>query len=205
MIKNIIFDMGNVLIHYDTDYFIDRLGITDPEERKLLMRNVFVSYEWSRLDRGSLHDEEAIELMCQKLPEKLHPAVEKLVSHWNEPIIPMEGMADLIKELKDNGYMIYLLSNASYRLRSYFDTIPGSEYFDGLVISAEELLVKPQPEIYKLICSRYDLIPDECVFIDDFNLNGEGAYCCGIHPIVFHEDVDELRDKLIELGVKVNK
>ena len=205
MIKNIIFDMGNVLIHYEPAYFIERAGITDPEEKELLMRNVFSSYEWSRLDRGSLHDEEAISLMCSKLPQKLHPVVEELVSHWNEPIIPMEGMSDLIRELKENGYMIYLLSNASYRLRAYFDNIPGSEYFDALVVSAEELLVKPQPEIYKLICDRYDLQPEECVFVDDFNLNAEGAFCCGIHPIVFHQDVDELREKLIELGVRVRK
>ena len=201
MIKNIIFDMGRVLIQFDQDYFIEKIGITGPEDKELLKRNVFYSLEWSRMDRGSLTDEEACQIMCKKLPERLHNAVELLTCKWDRPIVPIEGMADLVKELKEKGYKIYLLSNASLRQRTYWDKIPGSEYFDGTVISAEEKLVKPQPEIYRLICDRFDLVPSECVFIDDATFNCEGAFYCGINPIVFHGDVNETREILKEMGV----
>ena len=64
-------------------------------------------------------------------------------------------------------------------------------------------LVKPQPEIYRLLCERFSLEPDECVFIDDATGNAEGAFLCGMHPIVFHGDAGELRRKLREEGVPV--
>ena len=75
--------------------------------------------------------------------------------------------------------------------------------FDGTLISADVGLVKPQPEIYRLLCETFSLDPDECVFIDDAINNAEGAYLCGMHPIVFHNDVAELRQKLRKEGVPV--
>lgn len=204
MIKNIIFDMGQVLIYFDPDIFIERVGVDDPADKALLKREIYKSVEWARMDRGSLTEEEALQLMCGRLPERLHAAARKLTAEWDRPMLPVQGMAKLVKELKENGYGIYLLSNASLRQKCYWEDIPGSEYFDGRVVSAEEKLVKPQPEIYRLICERYGLLPGECVFIDDSTLNAEGAYCCGITPIVFHDDVSELREKLAELGVNID-
>ncbi len=202
MIKNIIFDMGQVLIKFDGEYFISRVGIKDAGDKKLLMREVYKSVEWAMMDRGSISDAEAAELMCRRLPERLHEAVRKLTLEWDRPIMPVEGMADLIKELKESGYGIYLLSNASLKQKEYWRSIPGSEYFDGRVVSAEEKLVKPQPEIYRLICERYDLTPEESVFIDDAPANCEAACLCGLNAVVFHGDQQELRDKLRALGIK---
>ena len=203
MIKNIIFDMGNVLIRFDPGYFIERIGVTDAEDRKLLMRGVYQSLEWTRMDRGSLTDEEAADIMCSRLPEHLWPAVRALTVEWDRPILPIEGMEALVRELKGLGYGIYLLSNASLRQKVYWPRIPGSECFDGRVISSEEKLVKPQPEIYRLILNRYNLKAEECVFIDDSTCNAEGAFYTGITPIVFHGDVKETREALIRLGVSV--
>ena len=205
MIKNIVFDMGNVLIYFDRDYFLDMVGITDSEDRKLLMREVYLSLEWSRMDRGSLTDDEAAEIMCSRVPERLHTAVHALVNEWDRPILPVLGMVELIKELKESGYKIYLLSNASYRQHEYWPRVPGYELFDGTIISADEKLVKPQPEIYRLLFERFSILPEESVFIDDSTPNAEGAFFCGMNAIVFHNEVDELRCKLSELGVKVNR
>ena len=66
MIRNILFDMGNVLIRFDRDYFIDRLGVS-PEDKQLLMREVFQSVEWVRMDRGSMVEKEAVEQICRSL------------------------------------------------------------------------------------------------------------------------------------------
>lgn len=202
MIKNIVFDMGNVIIRFDPELFMVRLGLAE-EDRKLLKRELFVSLEWSRMDRGSLTDEEAAEIVCRRVPERLHDAVRRLVGMWDRPILPVEGMYELVEELKDMGYGIYLLSNASFRQHDYWPRVPASKFFDGTLISADVKLVKPQPEIYRLLCDKFSLLPEECVFIDDSTSNAEGAYFCGINALVFHGDAHEMRLKLNELGVKV--
>lgn len=202
MIKNIVFDMGNVIIRFDPELFMVRLGLAD-EDRRLLKRELFVSLEWSRMDRGSLTDEEAAEIVCRRVPERLHDAVRRLVGMWDRPILPVEGMYELVEELRGMGYGIYLLSNASFRQHDYWPRVPASKFFDGTLISADVKLVKPQPEIYRLLCDKFSLVPEECVFIDDSTSNAEGAYFCGINALVFHGDAHEMRLKLNELGVKV--
>ncbi len=202
MIKNIVFDMGNVIIRFDPELFMVRLGLAE-EDRRLLKRELFVSLEWSRMDRGSLTDEEAAEIVCRRVPERLHDAVRRLVGMWDRPILPVEGMYELVEELRGMGYGIYLLSNASFRQHDYWPRVPASKFFDGTLISADVKLVKPQPEIYRLLCDKFSLIPEECVFIDDSTSNAEGAYFCGINALVFHGDAHEMRLKLNELGVKV--
>ena len=202
MIHNIIFDMGNVLIYFDRDVFLDRVGLDNPEDRELLKREVYLSLEWSRMDRGSLTDEEAAEIIASRVPERLHETVHRLVNEWDRPILPVPGMEELVRELKRNGYGIYLLSNASVRQPVYWQNVPIKDCFDGTLISAEEHLVKPQPEIYDLLCKRFSLKKEECVFIDDSTPNAEGAFFTGISAIVFHDDVKELRRKLRELDVR---
>lgn len=205
MIRNIVFDMGNVLVYFDRDIFLDRVDVTDKADRELLKREIYLSVEWSRMDRGSLSPAGAEAIMRTHLPERLHPYVTRLVSEWSRPILPVPGMAELVRELKAAGYGIYLLSNAALDQHKYWHDIPGSEYFDGTLISADVLHVKPEREIYERLCERFSLRPEECVFIDDATPNAEGAFRCGLVPIVFHDDVHELREKLAALGVHVSR
>lgn len=202
MIKNILFDMGNVLIHFDRKAFLDRLDISE-EDKQLLLREVFLSVEWVQMDRGTLCEETAEPRMCQRLPEHLHGAVHQLVSLWDEPMLPIAGMAELVEELKHNGYGIYLLSNASIRQHDYWPKIPGWQFFDGKVISADEKVMKPHPDYYRIALKRFDLKPEECFFIDDVPANIEGAQYCGISGTVFHNDVPLLRRQLQAAGVRV--
>ena len=202
MIRNIVFDMGNVMIYFNKNLFLDRAGVTG-EDRRLLERIVFDSLEWARLDRGSLLEPEAERLMCSRLPERLHGYVREFVYDWDKPLYPVRDMAPLVRELKEKGYGIYLLSNAASRQHEYWPRIPASRFFDGTLISAAVGLVKPQPEIFRLLCETFSLKADECVFIDDAINNAEGAFLCGMHPIVFHDDVAELRARLRELDVPV--
>lgn len=197
--------MGKVLIEFNPDRFIDKIGVENKEDKSMLKREVYDSLEWSMMDRGSLTDEEASEIIKKRVPEHLKEKVELLTCHWDRPIVPVKGAKELIKELKDNGYKIYLLSNAAVNSKRYFKEVPGSEYFDGTVISCFAHLVKPQPEIYKYLLDKYDLKADECVFIDDMPLNVEGAVFSSLHGIVFHDDYIEVRKKLIELEVNVKE
>ena len=203
MIKNILFDMGNVLIYFDRNLFMDRLGL-DEADKKLLTRELFLSLEWVRMDRGSLVEPQAVESICRRLPERLHDAAEKLVSHWDEPLIPVPGMYELIRELKSAGYGIYLLSNASLRQHEYWPRIEASQFFDGTLISADEGLMKPQPEIYRLILERFGLKAEESFFIDDLPSNIEGAFYCNMPGALFYNDLAKLRQDLRNAGVNIH-
>lgn len=202
MIRNILFDMGNVLIHFDRNAFLNRLAVSE-EEKQLLMREVFLSVEWVQMDRGILTEPEAEVLMCRRLPEHLHGAVHSLVSLWDEPMLPIRGMAELVQELKEKGYGIYLLSNASLRQHEYWPKIPGWQYFDGKLISADEKVMKPHPDYYRLALERFGLKAEESFFIDDVPANIEGALYCGISGTVFHGDVTLLRRQMQRAGISV--
>lgn len=204
MIRNILFDMGNVLIHFDRRAFLDRLDISE-EEKQLLLREVFLSVEWVQMDRGTLAEPEAEVRMCGRLPKHLHSAVHALVSLWDEPMLPIAGMAELVAELKSAGYGIYLLSNASIRQHEYWPKIPGWQFFDGKVISADEKVMKPHPDYYRIALERFHLTAEECFFIDDVPANIEGALYCGIPGAVFHNDVTLLRRELRAAGVNVTE
>lgn len=203
MIRNIVFDMGQVLVYFRPDVFVERLGVPEGD-RALLLREVFQDREWVQLDRGTLSEEEAAERIEKRLPERLHSAAEELIcGWWKRPLLPVPGMAELIARLKGMGYGIYLLSNANRQLPRYFSRIPGSEHFDGRIVSADWLLLKPQREIYEKLYEVYGLKPEECFFVDDQPANVEGAYCTGMDGAVFDGDMDRLCRRLRETGVSV--
>ena len=202
MIRNILFDMGNVLIRFDRDFFITRLGVTE-EDKQLLMREVFLSIEWAQMDRGSIAESRAEEQICKRLPPHLHEAAQKLISMWDRPILPIEGMYELVQDLKNAGYGIYLLSNASVRQHEYWPRIPAHVFFDGTIISADEGVMKPDAEYYLRALNRFGLKAEECFFVDDVPSKVEGAVYCGISGAVFHGDAALLRQKLKNAGVNL--
>lgn len=204
MIKNILFDMGNVLIRFDRNLFLDRLDVSR-EDKALLYREVFASVEWAQMDRGSKTEATALESICKRIPERLHEAAEEMVFRWDDPLALIPGMYELVKELKENGYGIYLLSNASVRQHAYWPRIPESRFFDGTLISADEHVMKPQPEIYQLCMKRFGLKAEECFFVDDMAHNVEGAIYCGLSGAVFHGDAALLRKDLRAAGVNISE
>ena len=204
MIRNIVFDMGNVLIRWCPEIFVGRLGVPE-EDRPLLLREVFGQVEWVRLDRGVATFEEVVSAARQRLPERLHEAAQTLVCDWwKRPLIPTEGVAEVIRELKGLGYGIYLLSNANVDLPKYFDRIPGSECFDGRIVSADWKLLKPQPEIYQVLLREYGLKAEECFFVDDLSPNVEAAVLVGMTGTVFR-GAEDLRRALREAGVPLKE
>ena len=203
MIRNIVFDMGQVLIRWRPEEILEHFDLTG-EEKTMLLQELFWSPEWIQQDRGVLTEGEMIERVSARLPESLHAAVEEVIKAWHVwHLTPMPGMAELVRRLKAQGYGIYLLSNASTALRGYFPRIPGSECFDGLMVSAEEKLLKPQHEIYERLYDRFGLEPGQCVFIDDSPANIEGAMLTGMQGIVFRGDTERLRRELRALGIMV--
>ena len=203
MIKNIVFDMGNVLFDFKPSEYIRRLGYTG-RDAEILEMEVFLTPEWSATDRGTLKPPQAAQILAQRVPEHLKAAVEPLVCHWWEgDLMPVHGMGDLIRELKSNGYRLYLLSNASRDIYEYFHRLPAADCFDGLLVSADWLLAKPQHEIYEKLYARIDLIPAECFFIDDRTDNVEVARLTGMNATVFRGDVSRLRREMRDAGITV--
>lgn len=202
MIQNIVFDMGQVLIRWNPEDMIREYNLSD-EEMKLLNRELFQSVEWIQQDRGVITPEQVAQRVCARLPKNLHSPVETLVFGWHKRyLLPMPGMAELVSELHEEGYHLYLLSNASLALREYFVRIPGAEYFEGLLVSAEEKLLKPSHEIYERLYERFGLKPEECWFIDDVPLNIEGAIFTGMGGSIFRGDVTRLRRELRAAGIR---
>lgn len=200
MISNVIFDMGGVLIQWDTTLMLNRLGVNG-EDAETLRRQLLRTVEWVQQDRGVLDEPDLEKVALARLDSHLWGSARELVYWFRNLLFPVPGMAELVRELKGNGIHIYLLSNASHALREYFPRIPGAECFDGLMVSAEEGVLKPSQEIYRRLYQKFDLNPGECWFVDDLPANVEGAVCTGMRGCVFHGDVVRLRRELNAAGV----
>lgn len=202
MIRNIVFDMGNVLVRFDPGMFMTREGILDPEDRQTVTRELFQSVEWAQMDMGILNEDTVEPRVLTRVPERLREKVKHLLHNWAFPREMMPGMEDLVYRLKKAGYGIYLLSNASASQPDYWNPMPVSKYFNGTMISAFVKTVKPNPTIYRLFTEEFGLPEEECVFIDDAPINVAGAIACGWQGIVFHGDEAEIEEKLKLLGVR---
>ena len=204
MIRSILFDMGSVLVRFEPDEFVGRLNLP-PEDAAALRREVFRSADWVRLDRGVFTQQQAIEAAKTRLPERLHPYVDDLVLHWDAERLEVPGAFELVRELSDNGYRLYLLTNASLRHREYWPRFRFAPYFgDRIMLSAAWQLLKPEHEFYEKAIELLGFDPAESVFIDDQPVNIEAAERCGIPGVVFHGDMALLRQRLREKGVIVS-
>ena len=203
MIRNIVFDMGQVILTFDPKHFMDREQINDPEDRKLILNELFLSVEWAQMDAGTLTEETAEPIILQRFPDRLRESVRNLLYNWAYPRETIPGMEDIVKALKEAGYGIYLLSNASKAQHQYWPLVPVSEYFDGKLISCDVKVVKPCPGIYELFTEKFSLKPEECIFIDDATANVAAAVACGWQGIVFHGDAEELKQKLRKAGIRI--
>ncbi len=202
MIRNLVFDMGNVLVYYDSRR-ASRAFAADEAEMELVNTAVFISPEWIMLDMGVISDEEALRRIQARLPQgHAREAARLCMEHWHEYCMwPVPGMEELTASLKEQGWKLYLCSNAAIRLVDcYRDVIPGIGLFDGILFSAEVKCMKPQKEMYRHLFERFHLKPEECFFIDDQPLNIQGARECGMDGYCFADgDMEKLKGVLEEL------
>ena len=112
MKPNIVFDMGQVLMDFAPPKFIARLGYTG-DDAQALLQEIFRGWEWVAFDRGEVTGQGVVDSACSRLPQRLHQAARDLVFHWWDEMIPMPGAKELVTELHEKGYPLYVLSNAS--------------------------------------------------------------------------------------------
>ena len=201
MIRNIVFDMGNVLIRFDPEEFISRAGITDPADRRIVREELFASVEWAQMDMGVETEASFEPKVLARIPERLKEPVRDLLHNWAFPRQMIPGMEELVRRLKNAGYGIYLLSNASVNQPVYWNQLPVSRLFDGTLVSAFVKTVKPCPQIYQLFTEKFSLRGEECLFIDDAPINVAGAVAAGWSGIVFYGDAKQLEEKMRKMGL----
>jgi len=202
MIRNVVFDMGMVLLDYDPMLPCYRHA-RDWDVAGKLCDAIFRTTEWWRLiDGGLMTDKEYLKEAQGRLetPELKALAAEVLSDWWHDALFPKSGMKALVGDLLDAGVPVYVLSNVGFSFSEFCHKIPHFDRFSGAVLSCEEKLSKPEPELYRILCRRYSLVPEETIFVDDLERNIEGAQSIGMQGHLFADgDVARLRARLSDL------
>lgn len=186
MIKNVIFDIGNVLIDFRWRALMEELGF--PKElQPLFDKTVFGSHWWNELDRGILEEAEAREKLREGNREHAFE-FDLLWANRHMLVEPFDYSVSWIERLKQQGLKVYLLSNypkEMFLLHEECGCFPFLDIVDGKVVSAFVQLVKPDADIYQYLMKEYGLQAQECVFIDDRQENVGTAEALGMKGIVF--------------------
>ena len=196
MIKNVIFDCGQVLVHFEPEYMVRQYVSNEPDVA-LLTEVIFDRLYWDKLDAGTITNEETLELCHERLPKRLWELCDEIYYNWIYNIPEIEGMSDLIKYIKKEfGVKTYLLSNISKYFAEHKDEIEILSLLDGYVFSSSIGLVKPNKDIYEHLLSTFGLEANECLFIDDRVENINAGKDVNIDGYVFDGDVNALKEFL---------
>lgn len=183
MIKNLIFDLGNVLISFKPAEYLDKKDYPESAKSKILS-DIFGSTEWLRLDNGEINTEEAINLIASKSTLNKEE-IAHIFNLRSDLIFPLDQNVRLLPGLKKQGLRLYFLSNFPIDL---FEEVKTGyyffKYFDGGVISAEAKASKPDKKIYEILIKNYNLVPEECLFIDDLAVNVKAAEAVGMKGLI---------------------
>lgn len=192
MIKNIVLDMGNVLLKFDPEVSLRQYCETE-EIRDIIRRELFEGPEWIMGDYGTITNDERFEPVSKRVPVSFHRHLKDCVDYWNICMQPIPGAKAFCEYIKSRGYGIYVLSNACNTFYDYFPRFAEVSYFDGVMVSSDVHLIKPDIKIYQLFLDTYHLIPEECLFIDDREENVKGAGKAGMQAIVYTGDFEPIK------------
>ena len=193
MIRNIVFDIGNVLVDYCWQDHIAHYGFTG-EKADRIARAMMLGPDWKELDRGVLSGEEFRQLLTGKAPE-LEQEILLLMSDLSTLVRRREGSIPWIQDLKARGYRTYYLSNYGEQVR--YDTAASLDFMkemDGGIMSYEVHQIKPDEKIYRMLLDRYHLKAEESIFLDDTKINVDGAIKAGMQGLLVESQEQAIRD-----------
>ena len=200
MIRNIIFDIGNVLTDFRWRGFLQDKGFDEAMIERISKASV-ESPLWNEIDRGEWSEEELLQAFVERDPE-IEKELREAYRDIHGMVTPREYAIPWIKKLKENGYRVLFLSNFSKKAeKECAEALAFLPYTDGGILSYQEKMIKPDPEIYRLLLKRYELLPEECVFLDDTLKNVEAAQAEGMMGIWFRTK-EQAEEDLRGLGVK---
>ena len=202
-LTTVVFDIGNVLVAWDPRNLYRRYFAGREDEMEWFLRNVCTPAWNVEQDRGRSFSE-AVELLVKEHPPEWHPMIRAFDQEWHETISgPIEGSVAILRKLKAMRVPVYAITNWNQdkfrEARRRFDFLDG---FDGIVVSGDEGLLKPDREIFELFFKRYGVAPESAVFVDDSKHNVEGARAAGMAALHFTSPEALARD-LRELGFPV--
>jgi 2-haloacid dehalogenase len=195
-----VFDLGGVLLDWNPRHLYRKLFAGDEAAMEHFLANVCTT-EWNHRQDAGRSFADAVRELLPVHADKLH-LIEAFGQRFDEMIAgPVAGVVEVLAELKERGVPLYALSNWSAETfppqRSRFAFLA---WFDGIVISGMEGVMKPDPRIFRILCERYRLAPESAVFIDDVAANAQAASALGIQGIHFRS-ADQLRRELAALGL----
>lgn len=173
MIKNIIFDIGNVILDFNIDRVLNEFS-DSKDDQEFIKKNIIESPEWlgnALIDTGYLTRDDAIKIVQDRTNHSNDKLIIDFWKNYNKFAKIDERVLNLIKTLKNNNYRIYLLSNINPYTHELVKKSGLFEIVDGYVLSYKEHMIKPYKSIYNTLLKRYNLKPEESVFIDDNEKN----------------------------------
>lgn len=197
--KDIIFDLGGVLIDWNPRHLYKKI-FGSPEEMEWFLTNICTP-QWNTQQDAGRPFAKGLAVAKEKYP-KYAAQIDDYFNRWDEMLGgPIKASVAVLKELKEKGYRLYALTNWSAETfpiaRAKYDFL---NLFDGIVVSGEERLVKPDPAIYARLLKRYQLRSCNCVFIDDNAANVSEAAHLGFDAICFNGE-ENLRTELLRRGL----
>ncbi len=182
MIKNIIFDIGNVLATFEPKVFLHKV-LNNPVIEQKIYEVVFSnSTLWNLYDQGIYEAEDVVEIASKNIPE-LKKEIELVLTNWVQYVLLISSSMEVIKRYKD-AYSLFILSNIP---RDNYEYI--SSHYDymhevkGGVYSYQYKMIKPDIRLFQVLLQKYELCANECLFIDDKLENVESAKSLGFHTI----------------------
>ena len=199
-INTVIFDIGGVLVDFGREHFFEQFGHS-PEMCMRLYESTVRSPYWKEFDLGLIADEEVIDLFAGYAPE-LESEIREAMKCVHGVVRRMDAAIPWIRKIKESGRRTLYLSNYSMKgAGDNADAMDFLPFLDGGLLSCDYHVIKPDPAFYRILIDRYDLVPEECVFLDDLEENLETARSLGIHTILVkdHEQAAADLKALLEM------
>ena len=185
MIKQILFDCGGVLVELNFRDLMRQICGSE-EIADLFIRKLWSpDSPWLRYDKGELNTQQVKVELKNYMPAQYHSYMEAFVNRWLEALPPMAGMEEIVDAIKERGYPCYLLSNFSEGFQLMPERTPVLQKLDGMVISYQIQMLKPDPEIYLYTAQKLGFVPEETLFVDDNLHNVEAAAAVGMESYQF--------------------
>lgn len=185
MIRNMVFDIGNVLMDFRWKEYMRSLFGEDETLIQTINQGIWHNGCWAAMDKGEMDGAATLRSAVAFAPQyekEIKLTLDSVAHAFNK----FEYSIPWIQELKRMGLNVYYLSNYSaFSVAANPDVLDFIPYMDGGVFSFEVKAVKPEPEIYRCLCEKFGLKPEECLFTDDVPANVKGAQACGFQGIVF--------------------
>lgn len=185
MIKQILFDCGGVLVELNFRSLIEEISGSSDIAEDFIRRLWHPDSPWLLHDSGELNASEVRLALLDYMPAAYRTYILKFTDSWLDALPPMKGMDEIVGELKDCGYPCYLLSNFSECFQQMPERAPVLQKMDGMVISYEVHMIKPDPEIFRYTLSKFGLKAEETLFVDDNVHNVESARTLGLEAYQF--------------------